>query len=202
MVKLWAGVHVGDGVTWHVWHCAWHHDTARDTVRLTRDNNSVTEVAIAPALSAVSSSPESQKIVEQQREATTSHHINKVESQSQSKTVILCRDPSGRTCLWKQSMKEQRIWYDKSALTFWISAFSSSQVCVSYHQRFHHLCQLKIWISLSPSPPLFTDLTQKSCFLRSETRMRRRIHLSRSSHRPGRRGKLGSELKYLCPPKL
>ena len=67
----------------------------------------MTEVAIAPALSAVSSSPESQKIVEQQREATTSHH-KQSESQSQSKTVILCRDTSGRTCLRKQSKKKQR----------------------------------------------------------------------------------------------
>ena len=92
MVKLWAGVHTG-GVTWHVWHCAWHHDTARETVRLTRDNNSVTEVAIAPALSAVSSSPESQKIVEQQREATTSHHkqsgitVTKQDGHSLSRSV-------------------------------------------------------------------------------------------------------------------
>ena len=171
MVKLWAGVHTG-GVTWHVWHCAWHHDTARDTVRLTRDNNGVTEVAIA--LSAVSSSPESQKIVEQQREATTSHH-KQSESQSQSKTVILCRDPSGRTCLRKQSKKKQRN-LDIMCLVkpLWLLAFSSSPICVSSRQRCHHLYQPKIWVSPSPQP--FTDLTQKSSSSRLEVRRRRGMY--------------------------
>ena len=49
------------------------------------------------------------------REKRPHHIINKVESQSQSKTVILCPDPSGRTCLWKQSRMEQRILSRKSS---------------------------------------------------------------------------------------